>query len=87
MLRRIYFRVERKKGGQVAKVATARKLLEWIYHTFKDSMTYEEMESITEYLGEVILVIRLAVHNRPVNLIGEPQPERHGAAMKLRRDE
>lgn len=31
-LRRFYYEVERKKGGKVAKVATARKLLEWIYH-------------------------------------------------------
>ena len=33
-LRRFYFKVERKKGGQIAKVATARKLLEWIYHIY-----------------------------------------------------
>jgi len=51
VLRRFYFRVERKKGGQIAKVATARKLLEWIYHILKDGRTYQEMEKITEYLG------------------------------------
>ena len=51
VLRRFYFKIERKKGGQIAKVATARKLLEWIYHILKDSMTYQEMEKIAEYLG------------------------------------
>ena len=50
-LRRFYFKVERKKGGQIAKVATARKLLEWIYHILKDRMTYQEMERIAEYFG------------------------------------
>jgi len=29
-LRRFYHKLERKKGGKVAKVATARKLLEWM---------------------------------------------------------
>jgi len=31
VLRHFYFKVERKKGGQIAKVAAARKLLEWTY--------------------------------------------------------
>jgi transposase len=51
VLRRFYFRVERKKGGQIAKVATARKLLEWIYHILKDGMSYQEMEKIADLLG------------------------------------
>jgi len=51
VLRRFYFKVERKKGGQIAKVAAARKLLEWIYHILKDGRTYQEMERIAEYLG------------------------------------
>ena len=51
VLRRFYFRVERRKGGQIAKIATARKLLEWIYHILKDGRTYQEMEKIAEYLG------------------------------------
>jgi len=42
VLRRFYFRIERKKGGQIAKVATARKLLEWIYHILRDGRTYQE---------------------------------------------
>ena len=50
-LRRFYSKVERKKGGQIAKVATARKLLEWIYHIFKDGKTYREMEKIAESVG------------------------------------
>jgi transposase len=51
VLRRFYFKVERKKGGQIAKVATARKLLEWIYHILRDGMTYQEMEKIADLMG------------------------------------
>jgi len=51
VLRRFYFKVERKKGGQIAKVATARKLLEWIYHILRDGRTYQEMEKIADLLG------------------------------------
>jgi hypothetical protein len=50
-LRRFYFRIERKKGGQIAKVATARKLLEWIFHILKDARTFPEMERIAETIG------------------------------------
>ena len=45
-LRRFYYKVERKKGGQIAKVATARKLLEWIYHMLKDGKSYQEVEKV-----------------------------------------
>ena len=51
VLRRFYFKVERKKGGQIAKVAAARKLLEWIYHILRDGRTYQEMEKIADLLG------------------------------------
>jgi transposase len=51
VLRRFYFKIERKKGGQIAKVATARKLLEWIYHILRDGRTYQEMEKIADLLG------------------------------------
>ena len=51
VLRRFYFKVERKKGGQIAKVAAARKLLEWIYHILRDGKTYQEMEKIADLLG------------------------------------
>ena len=51
VLRRFYFKVERKKGGQIAKVATARKLLEWIYHILRDGRTYQEIEKIADLLG------------------------------------
>ena len=50
-LRRFYFRIHRKKGGQIAKVATARKLLEWIYHILRDGKTYREMEKVAESFG------------------------------------
>jgi len=51
-LRRFYFRVERKKGGQIAKVATARKLLEWIYHILKDGKSFQEVEKVVEAMGK-----------------------------------
>jgi hypothetical protein len=51
ILRRFYFRVGRKKGGQIAKVATARELLEWIYHILRDGRTYQEMGKIGDLLG------------------------------------
>ena len=51
VLRHFYFKVERKKGGKTAKVATARKLLEWIYHVLRDGRTYQEMEKLADLLG------------------------------------
>lgn len=50
-LRRFYYKVERKKGGKVAKVATARKLLEWIYHMMRDCKTFRQVENAVELLG------------------------------------
>jgi transposase len=51
-LRRFYFKVERKKGGKVAKVATARKLLEWIYHMMRDNKSFKEVERLAELQGK-----------------------------------
>jgi len=51
VLRRFYYKVARKRGGQIAKVATARKLLEWIYHILKDGKTFHEVEKIAESFG------------------------------------
>jgi len=51
-LRRFYFKVERKKGGKVAKVATARKLLEWIYHMMRDNKNFKEVERLAELQGK-----------------------------------
>ena len=50
-LRRFYYKVERKKGGKVAKVAAARKLLEWIYHMLRDEKTFQQVEKAVEILG------------------------------------
>jgi len=50
-LRRFYHKVERKKGGQIAKVATARKLLEWIYHILRDGKSYQEVERVIAAIG------------------------------------
>jgi transposase len=51
-LRRFYFKIERKKGGKVAKVATARKLLEWIYHMMRDNKSFKEVEGLADLQGE-----------------------------------
>jgi transposase len=50
-LRCFYYKVERKKGGQIAKVATARKLLEWIYHILRDGDSYQEVERVVAAIG------------------------------------
>jgi transposase len=50
-LRRFYQRIERKKGGKAAKVATARKLLEWIYHMMRGGKTFGEVERFADFLG------------------------------------
>lgn len=52
-LRRFYYEVERKKGGRVtkvAKVATARKLLEWVYHMLREGETFPQVEKVVEFL-------------------------------------
>jgi transposase len=41
-----YFKVRKRRGANVAKVAVARKLLSWIYHMLKDGLNYEEQEDI-----------------------------------------
>ena len=50
-LRRFYYKLERKKGGKLARVAAARKLLEWIYHMLRDGKTFQQVEKATELLG------------------------------------
>jgi len=50
-LRRFYYKVERKKGGKVAKVAAAKKLLERIYHMLRDEKTFQQVEKVVELLG------------------------------------
>ena len=50
-LRRFYYNIQRKKGGQIAKVATARKLLEWIYHILRDEKSYQEVEKVVTEIG------------------------------------
>jgi len=64
-LRRFYYKVERKKGGKVAKVATARKLLEWIYHMLRDGKTFKEMEGLTEYQSKGELANKPGLYFRP----------------------
>ncbi len=51
LLRRFYYKVKRKRGGKVAKVAAARKLLEWTYHILKDGKSFQQVEKAAEFLG------------------------------------
>ena len=50
-LSRFYYKVEKKKGGKVAKVAAARKLLEWIYHMLRGRKTFHQIEKVADFLG------------------------------------
>ena len=50
--RRFYYRMERRKGKKIARVATQRKLLEWIYHILKQKKTFSEVEKIANRQGE-----------------------------------
>lgn len=54
-LQDFYRRVERRKGQKVARVATARKLLEWIYQMLKEGKTFEEVERIAAGKGEPVI--------------------------------
>lgn len=51
-LRRFYYKVERQRGGKVAKVATARKLLEWMYHMMRDGKIFQQLEKPADFLGK-----------------------------------
>lgn len=50
-LQRFYQRLCRRKGEKIAKVASERKLLEWIYHMLKEKRTFQDMEKIASALG------------------------------------
>ena len=64
-LRRFYYKVEREKGGKVAKVATARKLLGWIYYMMRGDKTFEEVEKLAEFLGKGELAKKPGLYFRP----------------------
>jgi len=55
-LQAFYWRLERRKGRKIAKVATERKLLEWVYHMLKERRTFEETERIASNRGEPVSV-------------------------------
>jgi len=55
-LQAFHWRLEKTKGGKIAKVATERKLLEWIYHMLKERRTFEEMEKMASSRGEPVLL-------------------------------
>jgi transposase len=49
-----YRRLETRKGPKIVKVATERKLLEWIYHMLKERRTFQEMEKIAGVRGKPV---------------------------------
>jgi transposase len=49
-----YRRLETRKGHKIAKVATERKLLEWIYHMLKEGRTFQDMEKIAGVWGKPV---------------------------------
>jgi len=63
-LRRFYFKVKRKKGAKVAKVAVARKLLQWIYHMMRKGKTFKKVENIVS-LGKGELTKKPGPYFRP----------------------
>lgn len=54
-----YWRLQRRKGEKIAKVATKRKLLEWIYHMLKGRKNFRQVEKMASYQGEPVLVTGL----------------------------
>ena len=58
-LQAFYWRLQRRKGGKIAKVATERKLLEWIYHMLKERKTFQKIEKMVSYQGKPVLVTGL----------------------------
>ena len=58
-LQAFYRRLQRRKGEKIAKVATERKLLEWIYHMLKERHTFQDMEKIASAWGKPVLVTGL----------------------------
>ena len=49
----------------MAKVATARKLLEWIYHMMRGGKTFKEVEKLAEFLGKGELAKKPGLYFRP----------------------
>jgi len=58
-LEAFYRRLERRKGEKIAKVATERKLLEWIYHMLRERQTFQAMEKIASAWGKPVWVTGL----------------------------
>jgi len=58
-LQAFYRRLQRRKGEKIAKVATERKLLEWIYHMLKERKTFQKIEKMVSYQGEPVSVTGL----------------------------
>jgi len=58
-LQEFYRRLEKRKGGKIAKVATERKLLEWIYHMLKDKQTFQDIDKMASTWGKPVLLTGL----------------------------
>jgi hypothetical protein len=55
-LQAFYWRLHRRMGRKIAKVATERKLLKWIYYMLKERKTFRQIEKMVSYQGEPVLV-------------------------------
>ena len=53
----------------------------------RDNKSFKEVERLAELQGKGEPVKKPGLGLYVVNLIGQPQPERHSVAIKLRRDE
>jgi len=58
-LQQFYFRLARRRGEKITKVATERKLLEWIYHMLKERRTFQDMEKMADAWGKPVWVTGL----------------------------
>jgi len=58
-LYQFYRKLATRKGEKIAKVATERKLLEWIYHMLKERRTFQDTEEIADAWGKPVWVTGL----------------------------
>ena len=49
--RAIYRELDMDLASSLENVATARKLLEWIYHILKDGKSFHEVKKVVEAMG------------------------------------
>lgn len=53
-LQRFYYRLERRKGGKIARVAAVSELLEWIYQMLEEARTFRDLEKTADTCGRPV---------------------------------